>query len=83
VGRLSGINYAGDAGSTGVRWVAAGHYLASAAARAAAAEAAWVLRPRIAARFPLSEAGAAHRLLADRSTMGKVLLTVPGSSGGR
>jgi len=35
-----------------------------------------VLRPRIAARYPLAEAAAAHRTLADRATAGKVLLTV-------
>lgn len=85
VGRLSGINGPGDAASTTVKWVAAGHYLSSGTVRAAAAAAvfadvaAGVLQPRVAARYPLAEAAAAHRTLADRATAGKVLLTlVPG-----
>jgi NADPH2:quinone reductase len=82
VARLSGINYPGDAASTTVKWVASGHYLASGPARAAAAAAvfadvaAGVLQPRIAARYPLAEAASAHRTLADRNNVGKLLLTV-------
>ncbi|WP_030440574.1 zinc-binding dehydrogenase [Actinoplanes subtropicus] len=82
VARLSGINYPGDAASTTVKWVAASHYLASGAARAAAAAAvfkdaeAGILQPRVAARYPLADAAAAHRRLVDRTNVGKLLLTV-------
>jgi NADPH:quinone reductase-like Zn-dependent oxidoreductase len=34
-----------------------------------------VLRPRVAARLPLEQASQAHRLLQDRTTTGKILLT--------
>jgi NADPH:quinone reductase len=82
VGRLSGINSPDDAASTTVKWVASGHYLAAGPARAAAAAAvfadvaAGVLHPRIAARYPLAEAASAHRRLADRAHVGKLLLTI-------
>ena len=80
-GRLSGITGAGrGAGSLTLRWVAAGHYLASQQDRAAAVGAvlgqvaAGRLSPRIAGRFPLSRASEAHARLADRQVLGKILL---------
>jgi NADPH:quinone reductase len=80
-GRLSGITGAGrGAGSLTLRWVAAGHYLASQQDRAAAVAAvlgqvaAGRLSPRIAGRFPLSRASEAHAVLAGRKVLGKILL---------
>jgi NADPH2:quinone reductase len=80
-GRLSGITGAGrGAGSLTLRWVAAGHYLASQQDRAAAVGAvlgqvaAGRLSPRIAGRFPLSRSAEAHALLAGRTVLGKILL---------
>lgn len=79
-GRLSGITEEGGAGSLGLRWVAASHYLEAAADRAAALgsvmEAVQVgtLSPRIAHRLPLAAADEAHRLLAGRAVSGKILL---------
>jgi NADPH2:quinone reductase len=35
-----------------------------------------VLRRNITARFPLAEAADAHRMMQDRATTGKILLTV-------
>jgi NADPH2:quinone reductase len=78
--RLSGLT--GDPGCPGsltVSWVSAGHFLADdARARAARAVLAdlrdgW-LHPRVAGRYPLREAAAAHARLADRSVTGKLLL---------
>jgi len=80
-GRLSGITGAGrGAGSLTLRWAAASHYLASPADRAAATRAildqvrAGRLGPRIAERFPLRDASAAHARLASRAVSGKILL---------
>lgn len=39
-----------------------------------------VVRPVVGARFPIERAGEAHRALAEGRTIGKVLLTVPGSA---
>jgi len=80
-GRLSGITGAGrGAGSLTLRWVAASHYLAGQADRAAATRAilgqvaAGQFSTRIAARFPLRRASEAHALLAGRTVTGKILL---------
>jgi NADPH2:quinone reductase len=79
-GRLSGITQEGGAGSLGLRWVAASHYLETAEDRAVALRAVMgavrdgVLPPRIARRLPLDAADEAHRLLAGRAVGGKVLL---------
>jgi NADPH2:quinone reductase len=79
--RLSGLSRPGDAGSLTVRWVAAGHYLATPSLRRQATDAvfadvaAGVLRPHIAARLPLERAADAHQMLESRSTTGKLLLT--------
>lgn len=40
-----------------------------------------IIRPRIHAELPLSEAGNAHRMIEDRSTQGSVLLTTEGKDG--
>jgi NADPH:quinone reductase len=80
--RLSGLSRAGDAASLTVKWVAAGHYLRTRDARERATRAVFddlvsgVLRPSITARFPLAQAADAHRMLHDRATTGKILLTV-------
>jgi NADPH:quinone reductase-like Zn-dependent oxidoreductase len=37
-----------------------------------------VLRPQVVARFPLESAADAHRMLQDRATVGKILLTAAG-----
>jgi NADPH2:quinone reductase len=79
-GRLSGITGTGRAGSLSLRWVAAGHYLPTAADRARAAHAVFAevragrLDPRIAGRFPLAQAGEAHVRLASRAVLGKLIL---------
>jgi NADPH2:quinone reductase len=80
LGRLSGITGDPDvSGSLTVSWVSAGHYLAgparARAARAVLADAGTGrLSPRIAGRFPLRGAAAAHERLAGRSVTGKLLL---------
>ena len=82
--RLSGLSRPGDAASLTVTWVAAGHYLRKAADRARATRAVFddvasgVLRPQVVARFPLESAADAHRMLQDRATVGKILLTAAG-----
>lgn len=80
-GRLSGITGGGrGAGSLTLRWAAASHYLAGHADRAAATRTilgqvmAGQLSPRIAMRFPLRDAAAAHTSLASRAVSGKILL---------
>ena len=80
-GRLSGITGAGrGAGSLSLRWVSAGHYLASQHDRAEAVGAivsqlaAGRFSPRIAERFPLRRASDAHVRLASRTVQGKILL---------
>ncbi len=79
-GRLSGITEEGGAGSLGLRWVAASHYLETAEDRAVALRAVMAavedgtLSPRIARRLPLPAAAEAHRLLAEREVSGKILL---------
>lgn len=81
--RLSGLSRDGGAGSLTVKWVAASHYLRTRDARGHAVRAVFddlasgVLRPDITARFPLARAADAHRLMHDRATAGKILLTVP------
>ena len=70
---MSGITGAGRAGSLTLRWAAASHYLTSPRQRARALRA--VLdevatgrfSPRIAGRFPLTQASQAHALLASRA----------------
>jgi NADPH:quinone reductase-like Zn-dependent oxidoreductase len=47
-----------------------------------ALEAQGVVRPRVAATFPLAEAGRAHQFLQDRRNLGKVLLTTGGPGTG-
>ena len=82
--RLSGLSRPRDAASLTVTWVAAGHYLRKAADRARATRAVFddvasgVLRPQVVARFPLESAADAHRMLQDRATVGKILLTAAG-----
>lgn len=79
-GRLSGLTAGGSAGSLGLRWVAASHYLDAPEARAAALGAvladvdAGRLQPRIGHRLPLAAAADAHRLLEQRRANGKILL---------
>lgn len=79
--RLSGLSRPQDAASLTVKWVAAGHYLRARADRVRATHAVFkdvtsgVLRPRVAARLPLEQAPGAHRMLQDRTTIGKILLT--------
>lgn len=80
LGRLSGLT--GDpyvAGSLTVTWASASDYLVgparAEAARAVLADvAAGRLAPRIAGRFALKDAAAAHQHLAGRSVTGKLLL---------
>ncbi len=80
LGRLSGLTGDPDvAGSLTVTWASAGHYLVgparARAVRAVLADAArGRLSPRIAGRFPLADAAAAHERLAGRSVTGKLLL---------
>lgn len=80
--RLSGLSRPGDAASLTVKWVAAGHYLRTRDARERATRAVFgdlasgALRPTITARFPLAQAADAHRMLQNRATTGKILLTV-------
>lgn len=79
-GRLSGLTDGASAGSLGLRWVAASHYLDTAEARSAALHAilddvaAGRIEPRIGHRLPLEAAGEAHQLLEQRRANGKVLL---------
>ncbi|MBM7503250.1 zinc-binding dehydrogenase [Agromyces aurantiacus] len=78
--RLSGITGGGVAGSLALHWVAASHYLDTAAERRAAFDAvsadvaAGRLRPRVSHRFALEDAAGAHRVLARREADAKVLL---------
>ncbi len=80
IGRLSGLTADSvGTGSLGIRWVASGHYLEGARREAVTSAvlrdiASGRLTPRIAARLPLEAAVDAHRLLAGRSVLGKVLL---------
>ncbi|HEX6953925.1 MAG TPA: zinc-binding dehydrogenase [Agromyces sp.] len=78
--RLSGITGGDAAGSLAVHWVAASHYLDTAAERRAALDAvladvaAGRLGPRVSHRFALDAAAEAHRVLERREADAKVLL---------
>jgi NADPH:quinone reductase len=80
-GRLSGITGEGRAGSLTLQWVSASNdYLRTGADRVRAfatileAVAAGRFDARIAGRFELARAAAAHERLASRDVLGKLLL---------